>query len=207
MKIRSIEKESKTVGEAIAEGLAELSAARDAVDVAVLDEGSKGLFGLFGGKPARVRLTLKDTPELRAEDFLLNVAQRMGVEATISLEERDEALHIELAGASMGTIIGHRGETLDALQYLTSIVVNRGREHYTRIVLDTENYRLKREESLRKLADKLATKAYRTRRRVVLEPMSPYERRILHSALQDHPYVTTHSEGEDSQRHVVILPK
>ncbi len=154
------------------------SAARDAVDVAVLDEGSKGLFGLFGGKPARVRLTLKDTPELRAEDFLLNVAQRMGVEATDSLEERDEALHIELAGASMGTIIGHRGETLDALQYLTSIVVNRGRDHYTRIVLDTENYRLKREESLRKLADKLATKAYRTRRRVVLEPMSPYERRI-----------------------------
>ena len=203
-----IEREGRTVEDAIAEGLKDLNAAREDVEVEVLDKGAKSVLGLFGGKPARVRLTLhvEDKLETTAK-FLTRVTELMGCPAKVEAEAREEGVHMELSGETMNALIGSRGETLDALQYLTSIVLNKGSDEYTRITLDTENYRAKREQSLVRLAEKLAQKAYRTRRRVVLEPMTPYERRIIHSALQNNPSATTHSEGEDGDRHIVVDPR
>ena len=131
----------------------------------------------------------------------------MGVNVDIRMVESEEQLLIKMTGDVLGVLIGRRGDTLDALQYLTSLVVNRGREAYLRVSLDRENYRARREEALRRLAMRMASKARRTGRKVVLEPMNPYERRILHSALQNNPYVATHSEGEEPYRRVVITLK
>ena len=133
----------------------------------------------------------------KAAAFLAGLTDHMGVPVTIELQETEEQLRIQMAGENMSLLIGRRGETLDALQYLTSLNVNRGREDYLRVSIDTENYRAKREEALRKLAVRMAGRAKKSGRRVALEPMNPYERRILHSALQNDPDVTTHSEGEE----------
>ena len=143
----------------------------------------------------------------KAYDFLLNATTKMGVEVEIRVAEREEALIVQMYGDTLGVLIGRRGETLDALQYLTSLYVNRGQDDYIRVSLDTEHYRAKREEALRKLAMRMANRARKSGHRVALEPMNPYERRILHSALQNHPYVTTHSEGEEPYRRVIITLK
>lgn len=142
-----------------------------------------------------------------ARSFLLGLTERMGVPAAIEVCETSQQLRMVLSGESMSILIGRRGETLDALQYLTSLNVNRGREEYLRVSLDTENYRAKREEALRKLAVRMANRAKKSGRRVALEPMNPNERRILHSALQNDPEVTTHSEGEEPYRRVIITLK
>lgn len=143
----------------------------------------------------------------RALDFLSGMVERMGVQAQFKACETPEQLRVQLFGENMSVLIGRRGETLDALQYLTSLTVNRGRETYLRVSLDTENYRAKREEALRKLAARMANRCKKTGKRVALEPMNPYERRILHSALQGDPAVTTHSEGEEPYRRVIITLK
>ena len=294
----------KTTKEAIDNGLAELGVTIADVHVDVLQEGAKGLFGLFGSKPACVRLTVmddereddhglsdllgsfslsdqkkksaakpaapkpapakpadpkaeapkpvsqpeapktapakaeakpevkpaapkaeakpaetfapteppvihpEDTPAGRAQKFLMDVTDRMGVKVDVYVDEsKADNLSIHMIGDTLGILIGRRGETLDALQYLTSLQVNKGREGYIRVTLDTENYRAKREDSLRRLAQRMANRAVKTGRRVVLEPMNPYERRVLHTALQNHPAVTTHSEGEEPNRRVVIMLK
>ena len=146
------------------------------------------------------------TPAGRAQRFLLDVTDRMGVKVDVYVDDSVEnSLYIHMIGDTLGILIGRRGETLDALQYLTSLQVNKGREGYIRVTLDTENYRAKREDSLRRLAQRMANRAQKTGRKVVLEPMNPYERRVLHTALQNHPAVTTHSEGEEPNRRVVIL--
>ena len=146
------------------------------------------------------------TPAGRAQRFLLDVTDRMGVKVDVYVDDSVEnSLYIHMIGDTLGILIGRRGETLDALQYLTSLQVNKGREGYIRVTLDTENYRAKREDSLRRLAQRMANRAQKTGRRVVLEPMNPYERRVLHTALQNHPAVTTHSEGEEPNRRVVIM--
>lgn len=149
---------------------------------------------------------LSDTAR-NARSFLQGLTERMGVPATIEVSESQEQLRMLLSGENMSILIGRRGETLDALQYLTSLNVNRGREDYLRVSLDTENYRAKREEALRKLAVRMANRAKKSGRRVALEPMNPNERRILHSALQNDPEVTTHSEGEEPYRRVIITLK
>ena len=132
----------------------------------------------------------------------------MGVEVTINVHRDDEGnVRVDMFGDTLGILIGRRGETLDALQYLTSLYVNRGQEEYTRVTLDTENYRTKREEALRRLANRMANRCVKTGRKVVMEPMNPYERRILHSALQQNDAVFKHSEGEEPNRHVVITLK
>ena len=146
---------------------------------------------------------LSDTAKA-AETFLSGLTERMGVPVSIEVMETPEQLRMQMAGENMSLLIGRRGETLDALQYLTSLTVNRGREDYLRISIDTENYRAKREEALRKLAVRMAGRAKKSGKRVALEPMNPYERRILHSALQNDPDVTTHSEGEEPYRRVII---
>ena len=151
---------------------------------------------------------LEDTPAGRAQKFLMDVTDRMGVKVDVYVDDsKADNLSIHMIGDTLGILIGRRGETLDALQYLTSLQVNKGREGYIRVTLDTENYRAKREDSLRRLAQRMANRAVKTGRKVVLEPMNPYERRVLHTALQNHPAVTTHSEGEEPNRRVVIMLK
>ncbi len=150
----------------------------------------------------------KEAPEGRAFTFLTDVTRLMGVEVTINARRDEEGnVRVDMFGDTLGILIGRRGETLDALQYLTSLYVNKGGDDYIRVTLDTENYRAKREEALRRLANRMANRAIKTGRKVVMEPMNPYERRILHSALQQNDAVTTHSEGEEPNRHVVITLK
>ena len=310
---------ARTIQEAIDQGLEELGVAISDVTVDVLEEGSKGLFGLFGSRPAKVRITMKEdeasddvarailadamkpeepktrkekaekpTPKAekaekeekaekpapkprkskapkeeaakaedaqdeapkakaepkkeskprapkapkapkepkevkeivpaeqadrataagRAQEFLQEVTKLMGVNVSVAVKNDEEGnVRVNMEGDTLGILIGRRGETLDALQYLTSLQVNKGQDDYTRVTLDTEGYRAKREEALVRLANRMANRAQKTGRKVSLEPMNPYERRILHSALQDHPAVTTHSEGEEPNRHVVITLK
>ncbi len=300
--MRQYEASAKTKEEAIELGLQELGVSIGDVDVLVVEEGSKGLFGLFGSRPVKVRLTVKDSeedplgdlleekpakkaekkpekkpekkneekkpekkPEKKTEDkkpekkaekkpaapktaepevpaeaekqeprtlekpeitmisaealdaespagiakaFLSELTKLMGVDVTIDMGTDAEGnVYGFMEGDSLGILIGRRGETLDALQYLTSLKVNRGREGYIRVTLDTENYRAKREDTLIRLANRMANRALRTGRKVSLEPMNPYERRIIHFALQQNEGVTTHSEGDEPNRHVVITHK
>ncbi len=312
--MKSQEVSAKTIEEAISLGLEQLGASISDVTVDILEEGSKGLFGLFGSRPAKVRLTLKEeepedslardifagtleekpapkpapkaapqpkqekptqpavkpqapkapkpvlmeeapkaeqpAPEKqekaekpapkprkprepkearevkepkeivpaeqadrataagRAQDFLQQLTELMGVHVSVAVATDEEGnVRVNMEGDTLGILIGRRGETLDALQYLTSLLVNKGQNNYTRVTLDTEGYRAKREEALVRLANRMANRCQKTGRKVSLEPMKPYERRILHSALQDHPAVTTHSEGEEPNRHVVITLK
>ena len=307
---------ARTIQEAIDQGLEELGVAISDVTVDVLEEGSKGLFGLCGSRPAKVRITMKDEEDTddvarailadamkpeeskprkekaekpapkaekeekaekpapkprkpkapkeeaakaedakedapkakaepkkeskprapkapkapkepkeqkeivpaeqadrataagRAQEFLQEVTKLMGVNVSVAVKNDEEGnVRVNMEGDTLGILIGRRGETLDALQYLTSLQVNKGQDDYTRVTLDTEGYRAKREEALVRLANRMANRAQKTGRKVSLEPMNPYERRILHSALQDHPAVTTHSEGEEPNRHVVITLK
>ena len=144
---------------------------------------------------------------LKARSFISELTEKMGAPVTMEIMETPEQLRIKMAGENISMLIGRRGETLDSVQYLTSLCVNRGRDEYLRVSLDTENYRAKREEALRKLAVRMANRARKSGKRVALEPMNPYERRILHSALQNDPDVTTHSEGEEPYRRVIITLK
>lgn len=144
---------------------------------------------------------------LKARSFIAELTEKMGAPVTMEIQETPEQLRVKMAGENISMLIGRRGETLDSVQYLTSLCVNRGRDEYLRVSLDTENYRAKREEALRKLATRMANRARKTGKRVALEPMNPYERRILHSALQNDPDVTTHSEGEEPYRRVIITLK
>ena len=319
---KEFEASARTVEEAIEKGLQELGVSIGDVDVQVIEEGSKGLFGLFGSRMAKVRLTLKENdedplgdliaeetseekkvsepvkaepvPEKHVEEptgmtsgkevqqrpapvrrearkpseknnarksdtakkadeavqektepveteiaeqaavamekpeihmipteeldpespagtacaFLKEITRLMGVDVTIEMGT-DEEGHVYgyMNGDTLGILIGRRGETLDALQYLTSLRVNRGREEYTRVTLDTENYTARRDDTLIRLANRMANRAVRTGRRVSLEPMNPYERRVIHFALQKNEMVDTHSEGDDPNRHVVITLK
>ena len=293
--MKQYEASAKTVEEAIELGLQELGVSIGDVDVKVVEEGSKGLFGLFGSRPVKVRLTVKDSeedpladlledkkpakakkepekkpekkpaekkveekkpapekkkaekkpepaaekkaeakiekPEIRpmekpevtmipaeeltadspagtAHAFLMEMTRLMGVDVTIDMgTDADGNVYGYINGDTLGILIGRRGETLDAVQYLTSLKVNRGREGYIRVTLDTENYRAKREDTLIRLVNRMANRALRTGRKVSLEPMNPYERRIIHYALQQTEGVDTHSEGEEPNRHVVITHK
>lgn len=199
-----VEKTGKTVQEAINIALDELNVDMDNAEIEVLDEGSKGLFGI-GSKVAKVRVTLKNTQQsYEAERFLQDVFSKMKVSVEIETEEDEESMMLRIKGKDSGIIIGRRGETLDALQYLTSLVVNKDKEGYKRVIIDIENYRQKREETLVKLADRLAEKVIRYRKNVMLEPMNPYERRIIHSSLQNNKMVETYSVGDDPNRKVVI---
>ncbi|HPJ01587.1 MAG TPA: RNA-binding cell elongation regulator Jag/EloR [Candidatus Limiplasma sp.] len=293
--MRSIESSAKTIEDAIRQGLEKLDVSLGDVTIDIIQEGSKGLFGIMGTKEAKVRLTVKDdgldddilstlapqtapaaqetpvsaprkpkkqkkrsqpktsepvvksveatvekpadklakqqkpkveitdTPKepLKqyakadpdtaagvAQEFLVNVTKLMNLDVSVESGTDEEGnVRVNIHGDTLGILIGRRGETLDALQYLTSLNVNHGKDDYTRVTLDTENYRAKREEALKRLANRMANRAVKTGRKVVLEPMNPYERRILHSALQQNSAVTTHSEGDEPNRHVVISLK
>lgn len=200
-----VEKSAKTVEQAVELALQELGVKRDAVEVEVLDPGAKGVLGLFGGKDAQVRVTYNDNdPGRDAIKFLQPIFANLHVSATHTVEEREGIVWITFHGKGLGAIIDRRGETLDALQYLTNLAVNRQFEEKTRIVLDVEGYRAEREKTLANLARKMADKARRSDRDVILEPMSPHERRIIHIALQDAEGVKTVSVGEEPYRKVII---
>ncbi|MBQ9944105.1 MAG: protein jag [Clostridia bacterium] len=302
--MKTYEFTARTTEEAVSAGLESLGLSISEVKVDIIEEGSKGLFGLFGSRPAKVRFTVEEdeaedevhnlfdgmleekvekkaekkaekpaekkapkaekkekpakeekkveekaakeeapktekparkpkenkkpveekpvekkeivpaeqadrsTPAGKAQEFLQELTKLMNVPVSVAVSTDEEGnVHVNMEGDTLGILIGRRGETLDALQYLTSLQVNKGKSEYTRVTLDTENYRAKREEALIRLANRMANRCQKTGRKVSMEPMNPYERRILHSALQDHPAVTTHSEGDEPNRHVVITLK
>lgn len=206
-----IEFSAKTVSEAITEACRNLGVTSDRLDYEIIDEGSSGFLGI-GSKPAVIKAAVKNE-EISVEDkagrFLNDVfaAMNMTVIVNVKYDKAEENMDIDLSGEDMGVLIGKRGQTLDSLQYLVSLVVNKDTENYIRIKIDTENYRERRKETLENLAKNIAYKVKRTRRPVSLEPMNPYERRIIHSALQNDKYVTTYSEGEEPFRKVVVALK
>jgi len=203
--MKVIEMTGKTIEEAINHGLMELNTSKDKVEIKIIDEGSKGFLNFIGTRPAKIEMKLKKDYEKEVRDFLESILKSMNVEANINIKENKDVIKIDLSGSDMGIIIGYRGETLDSLQYLVSLVINKDQScHYKRVILDTENYRDKREETLKKLARRLGHKVRESGRPVKLEPMNPYERRIIHSELQNNNYVETYSEGEEPFRKVVI---
>jgi len=199
---------AKTVDEAVTKALIELKTTSDKLEYEVVEEGSKGFLGL-GAKPAVIRAKKKETVADRAIEFLTQIFDAMGMDVSIKSEynEGEQELSLELEGGDMGILIGKRGQTLDSLQYLVSLIVNKETDGYLRVKLDTENYRERRKETLETLAKNIAYKVKRTKRPVSLEPMNPYERRIIHAAIQNDKYVITRSEGEEPFRHVVIALK
>ncbi len=236
------EKWGTDIDEAVELALKDLKLTIDDVDVEVLEEPSRGFFGL-GQKLAKVRVTRKEKEkeaeeeaETKAEKrrkaeaveepepvsiaekpddleevgdneavtFLRNVTEQMGLQLEITAKANKDSLYIDLRGKDAGTIIGKRGQTLDAVQYLTSLVANKDREDYLRVVIDAENYRARREKTLQQLANRIANKVIKTRKSVRLEPMNPYERKVIHAALQNKPGIVTRSEGEEPYRRVII---
>jgi spoIIIJ-associated protein len=203
--MKIIEMMGKNVDDAISNALKELNVTIDKVIVETIEVGSKGFLNIIGVKPAIVRVTVKRNSLNEAKTFLMEILLSMSMKAEVNLKEESNEIKIDLVGANMGLLIGYRGETLDALQYLVSLVVNKNHdEEYKRVVLDTENYRAKREETLKRLASKIAYKVRVSGRVLKLEPMNPYERRIIHSSLQNDSYIYTFSEGEEPYRRVVV---
>ena len=201
---------AKTVEDAITQASLQLGVSSDRIQYEVVEKESAGVLGgLFGSKPAVIRAKKIETVDDKAVDFLNSVFDAMGlaVDVEVKMNEEEKEMDVNLTGEEMGLLIGKRGQTLDSLQYLVSLVVNKESEDYLRVKLDTENYRERRKETLETLAKNIAYKVKRTRRPVSLEPMNPYERRIIHSALQNDKYVFTKSEGEEPFRHVVIALK
>ena len=228
-----VEFTGKTVDDAITEACKNFTVTSERLEYEVIEKGTSGIFG-FAAKPAVIKarvfdpnapkeevkeekkeeakentessVTVSEPVTADPKEFLEKVFNAMNMKVSIDVETKEDEINIELSGDDMGVLIGKRGQTLDSLQYLTSIVVNKGRKEYIRVKIDTENYRLRRKETLENLAKNLAYKAKRTKNPVSLEPMNPYERRIIHSALQNDKYVTTHSEGEEPYRKVIITP-
>ena len=195
----------KTVEEAIEEGLKELGITAEQAEIKVIEEAKKGFLGI-NSKKAEVEVNAKKTDGERVKAFLEGLFPIMNVNAKCNLVEEDDKIVVEVTAERSQQVIGYRGETLDALQALAGAVANIGREDYRRVVVDCENYREKREDTLKSLAEKLADRAVREGRKVILEPMAPYERRIIHSALANRKDVTTESDGKEPNRHVVIVP-
>ena len=202
-----VEKTGKTVEDAVGLALSELGAARNSVEIEVLEEPSKGIFGLFGVRPARVKVICKEGNAQKAVGLLHDIFDCMKLEVNIQAREREQELLLDLAGKDLGILIGRRGETLDALQDLINLSVNKSQEQKKKIVIDIEGYRNRREETLQNLALKLADKARQRGRNVVLEPMNAQERRIIHTALQGREDIYTFSEGEEPYRKIIIAPR
>ena len=206
-----IEISAKTVNDAITAACQKLSTPSNKLEYEVIEEGSSGFLG-FNSKPAIIKARVKEEKssiEDISKEFLGEVfgAMNFAVVIETKYDEVEHVLDINLSGDEMGVLIGKRGQTLDSIQYLTSLVVNKGNADYIRVKVDTEDYRSRRKETLENLAKNISYKVKRTKRPVSLEPMNPYERRIIHSALQNDKYVTTHSEGEEPFRRVVITLK
>ena len=204
-----IEFTGKTVDDALTNALVEFGVTSDQIEYEVLEKGSSGFLG-FNSKPAKIKARKKYTVVDHIRNFLSQVFDAMGLEVEILINasaEEENVYDVELKGAEMGVLIGKRGQTLDSLQYLTNLAINKHSDTYTRVKLDTEDYRKRRKDTLENLAKNIAYKVKRTKKPVSLEPMNPFERRVIHSALQNDRYVSTHSEGDEPYRHVVITLK
>ncbi|WP_314590220.1 RNA-binding cell elongation regulator Jag/EloR [Paenibacillus terrigena] len=229
--MRTVVASGKSIEDAVKNGLTQLNTTEDRVSITVLEQPSKGLFGLIGTRAAKVELTLLPEPEAatilavqavepvaveekddtfpvrEAIRFIQEVASTMDLEIEVEHTQDREGHVLNITGSNLGLLIGRRGQTLDALQYLTNIVVNRYSKNHLRVVLDAESFRDRRRKTLEDLADRLAGRVIRTRKEVVLEPMSPQERKMIHAKLQNHPKVKTFSKGEEPNRRVIITLK
>ena len=201
-----IEVSAKTVEDALTEALVQLGATSDQVEYEVVEKGSSGFLGI-GSKSAVIKVRKKCSIEDNIREFLGKVFDAMELEVEVVITNEDNVYSVDLKGADMGVLIGKRGQTLDSLQYLANLAVNKNTEEHVKVKIDTEDYRNRRKETLENLAKNIAYKVKRTKRAVSLEPMNPFERRVIHSALQNDKFVTTHSEGEEPYRHVVVTLK
>ena len=203
-----IEISAKNVDDAITQATVQLGITSDQLEYEVLDKGSTGFLGI-GSKNAVIKARKKFSIDEIVVEFLSSIfdAMKMEVEILVAVNEEEHIIEVELKGDDMGILIGKRGQTLDSLQYLTNLAINKHSDEYYKVKIDTEDYRKRRKETLENLAKNIAYKVKRTKRPVSLEPMNPFERRIIHSALQNDRYVTTHSEGDEPYRHVVVTLK
>ena len=203
-----IEISAKNVDDAITQATVQLGITSDQLEYEVLDKGSTGFLGI-GSKNAVIKARKKFSIDENVVEFLSSIfdAMKMEVEILVAVNEEEHIIEVELKGDDMGILIGKRGQTLDSLQYLTNLAINKHSDEYYKVKIDTEDYRKRRKEPLENLAKNIAYKVKRTKRPVSLEPMNPFERRIIHSALQNDRYVTTHSEGDEPYRHVVVTLK
>lgn len=197
---------AQTVEKAVESALKELNTTMDKVDIQVVDEGKKGFLGFIGSKPAIVKVKMKDDPLAEAKQFIMNVAEEMGAPVHVHIKQDGKLVTFQLSGKKIAMLIGKRGQTLNSLQYLTQLVANRHSSQYLTIMLDAEDYRNRRNETLTQLALKMADKAIYTKKEVALEPMPSFERKIIHTALVNKKKVKTHSAGTEPHRYIVIEP-
>ena len=199
---------AKNVDDAITQATVQLGITSDQLEYEVLDKGSTGFLGI-GSKNAVIKARKKFSIDENVVEFLSSIfdAMKMEVEILVAVNEEEHIIEVELKGDDMGILIGKRGQTLDSLQYLTNLAINKHSDEYYKVKIDTEDYRKRRKETLENLAKNIAYKVKRTKRPVSLEPMNPFERRVIHSALQNDKFVTTHSEGDEPYRHVVVTLK
>jgi len=204
--VREVTASGQTVDEAVQSALAQLNTTRDQVEVNVIDEGKKGFLGIFGSKLAIVSVKLAKDQIKETEKFILDVTRNMEVNVTLKTTVEDNHVLFELSGDKIALLIGKRGQTLNALQYLVQLVINKDSKQFYRVTVDAEGYRGRRKETLEALALKMADKAKRLNKKVALEPMPPYERKIIHSVLQNRKDVNTYSDGVEPHRYIVIKP-
>lgn len=204
--MKQVTASGQTIEDAVQSALEQLNTTEDQVDVLVIDEGKKGMFGIFGAKRSVVKVTIKQDPIEQAETYLKEIIQAFSNDLMIHVEREDNHVTFNLSGDKIAMIIGKRGQTLNAIQHLIQVMLNRHSTEFYRIVVDAEGYRERRAETLKQLANRLADKATKIRKNVTLEPMPSFERKVIHSVLQDNPNVETHSDGSDPNRFVVIKP-
>lgn len=196
----------QTVEEAVKSALAQLQISKDRTDIDIIDEGKKGFLGIFGTRPAVVKVTVIIDPIEEAKKFLTQVSEQMGAPAEIEIKRDGKHVHLIMTGEKIALLIGKRGQTLNSLQYLTQLVLNRFSNQYLTVILDAEDYRKRRNETLVQLAHRLAQKALKSGKDVTLEPMPSYERKVIHAALSDNRRVKTFSDGSEPHRFIVISP-
>ncbi|MED1471518.1 RNA-binding cell elongation regulator Jag/EloR [Bacillus salipaludis] len=196
----------QNVEEAVESALAQLQTTKDRAEIDIIDEGKKGIFGIFGSRPAVVKVTVIIDPIEEAQNFLKSISEQMGAPVEIEVKREGKQVNFVLTGEKIALLIGKRGQTLNSLQYLTQLVINRSSNRYLTVILDAEDYRNRRNETLIQLAHRLAQKAVKTGKDVALEPMPSYERKVIHSALSENKRVKTFSDGSEPHRYIVITP-
>lgn len=204
--MKQITATGQTVEEAVESALAQLQTTKDRTDIQIIDEGKKGIFGIFGSRPAVIKATIKIDPFEEAINYLKMVSKQLGAPVDIEVKQEGKQVYFLLSGEKLALLIGKRGQTLNSLQYLTQLVINRHSRQFYTVLLDAADYRKRRYDTLVQLAERLAEKAVRTGKEVALEPMPSYERKVIHTALMGNKQIKTYSDGSDPHRHIVISP-
>jgi spoIIIJ-associated protein len=204
--VKQVTATGQTVKEAVESALAQLKTTKDRTEISIIDEGKKGIFGIFGSRPAIVKVTVKIDPLEEAKSFLSKISEQMGAPIEINVKQDGKHVHFTLIGEKIALLIGKRGQTLNSLQYLAQLVINRYSDQYLTLILDAEDYRKRRNDTLVQLAWRLSQKAINTGKNVTLEPMPSYERKVIHTALAENKRVKTYSDGSEPHRFIVITP-